>query len=128
LAAERFLIDPSVHRRRTLYLWSRTRDLLLKLDRCRGAALLREIAELISGDTATTEADARAGMLLSRPSATRARGVADRDWMDRLLRGTIRLTEIEDLGDTEVTALLLARIKSGSLRQRTLSATLSTTP
>src|SRR5262249_18897530 len=56
LAAERFLIDPSVHCRRTLYLWGRARDLLLKLDRCRGAALLREIAELISGDTATTEA------------------------------------------------------------------------
>src|SRR5215469_18919595 len=48
LAAERFLIDPSVHRRRTLYLWGRARDLLLKLDRCRAAALLREIAELIS--------------------------------------------------------------------------------
>jgi len=31
LAAERFLIDPSVHRRRTLYLWGRARDLLLKL-------------------------------------------------------------------------------------------------
>lgn len=118
LAAERFLIDPSVHHRRKLYLWGRARDLLLKLDRCRGAALLREIAELISGDTATTEADARAGKFLSRPSATRARSVADRDWMNRLLRGAIRLTEIEDLGDAEVTALLLARIKSGPLRQR----------
>jgi transposase len=118
LAAERFIIDPSVHRRRTLYLWGRARDLLLKLDRCRGAALLREIAELISGDTAATEVNARAGRLLSRPSATRAGGVADCDWMDRLLRGAIRLTEIEDLGDAEVTALLLARIKSGSLRQR----------
>src|SRR5690349_17505109 len=118
LADERFLIDPSVHRRRTLYLWGRARNLLLKLDRCRGAALLREIAELISGDTATTEANARAGKLWSRPRATRARGVADRDWMDRLLRGTMRLTEIEDLVDPEVAALLLTRIKSGSLRQR----------
>src|SRR5215467_7061864 len=118
LATERFLIDPSGHRRRTLYLWGRARDLLLKLDRCRGAALVREIAKLISGDTATVEADARAGTLLSRPSATRARDLADRDWMDRLLRGAIRLTEVQDLGDAEVTALLLARIKSGSLRQR----------
>jgi transposase len=73
---------------------------------------------LISGDTATTEANARTGKLWSRPRATRARGVADRDWMDRLLRGTMRLTEIEDLVDPEVAALLLTRIKSGSLRQR----------
>src|SRR5215469_1257164 len=118
LAAERFLINPSVHRRRTLYLWGRARDLLLKLDRCRGAALLREIAELTSGETATTEADAQAGTLLSRPSATRARSVADRDWMDGLLRGGIRLTEIEELEDAEGMALLFHRIKSGPLRQR----------
>jgi transposase len=118
LAAKSFSSDPSVYRRRTLYLWGRARDLLFKLDRCRGAALLREIAELISGETATTDADAEAGALLSRPSAIRARTVADRDWMDRLLRGGIRLTEIEDLADAEMTALLLARLKSGSLRQR----------
>jgi transposase len=118
LAAERFSIDPSVYRRRTLYLWGRARDLLLKIDRCRGAALLRNVAELISGDTAATEADLRAGTLLSRPRATRARGVADRGWMDRLLRGAIRLAEIEGLGDAEVTALLLAQIKSGSLGKR----------
>ena len=118
LAAERCLIDPSVHRRRTLYLWGRARDLLLKLDRCRGAALLREIAELTSGETATTEAYAQAVTLLSRPSATRARSVADRDWMNGLLRGGIRLTEIEELADAEVTALLLTRLKSGALRQR----------
>src|SRR5215472_5984089 len=117
LAAERCLIDPSVHRRRTLYLWGRARDLVLKLDRCRGAALLREIAELISGDTAATEADARAHRLLSRPSAARARG-ADRDWMDRLLRGATGITEIEYLGNAEVAALLLTQIKSGSLRER----------
>jgi hypothetical protein len=119
LLTERLLSsDPSVHRRRTLYLWGRARDLLFRLDRCRGAALLRGIAELISGETATTDADAEAGALLSRPSAIRARTVADRDWMDRLLRGGIRLTEIEDLADAEMTALLLAQIKSGSLRER----------
>jgi transposase len=118
LAAERFSSDPSVYRRRTLYLWGRARDLVLKLDRCRGAALLREIAELISGDTAATEADARAHRLLSRPSAACARGVADRHWMDRLLRGATGITEIEDLGNAEMTALLLAQIKSGSLRER----------
>ena len=38
--------------------------------------------------------------------------------MDRLLRGAIQITEIEDLGDTEGMALLLDRIKSGPLRQR----------
>ena len=63
LAAERFSIDPSVYRRRTLYLWGKARDLLLKIDRCRGAALLRNVTELINGDTATTEANLGAGTL-----------------------------------------------------------------
>src|ERR1700752_4672539 len=39
LAAERLLTGPSVYRRRTLCLWSRARELVLKLDRRRGAAL-----------------------------------------------------------------------------------------
>ena len=38
LAAERLSTDPSAYRRRTLYLWSRARDVVLKLDRRRGAA------------------------------------------------------------------------------------------
>lgn len=49
LAANRRSLNPYVYRRRTLYLWGRTRDLILKLDRCRGAGFLREIAELING-------------------------------------------------------------------------------
>jgi hypothetical protein len=49
LAAERHSIDPTAYRRRALYLWGRTRDIILKLDRPRGAALLRETAEMING-------------------------------------------------------------------------------
>jgi transposase len=118
LAAERLSIDPSAYRRRVLYLWGRARDLVLKLDRRRGAALLREIAELISGNTTAAEANARAGEPSSRRGVARARAVADRDWMDRLLRAAIRTTEIAALGDPDERALLLAQIKSGPLRQR----------
>jgi transposase len=118
LAAKRLLIDCAIYRRRTLYLWGRVRDLTLKLDRRRGAALLREVAELINGGATTTGADARTGVLWSRPSATRAKVVADREWMDRLLRGATGISEIEDLGNAEGEALLLDRIKTGPLRQR----------
>jgi transposase len=118
LAAERLSTDPSAYRRRTLYLWSRARDLVLKLDRRRGAALLREIAELVSGNTISVGANAGAGMTLSRRGIKHARGVADRDWMDRLLRGGLQAAKIEALRDVEGLALLLARIKSGPLRER----------
>ena len=112
LAASRRSINSCVYRRRALYLWGRARDLILKLDRPRGAALLRAIAELINGDSTSTETDARALPI------TRAKCVADRDWMDRLLRGAMQITEIEGLGKAEEIALLLVRIKSGPLRQR----------
>ena len=46
LAGRRPAIEQSAYRRRALYLWSRARDLVLKLDRPRGAALLREIRPL----------------------------------------------------------------------------------
>jgi hypothetical protein len=118
LAAERFLIGPSVYRRRTLCLWGRARDLVLRLDRSRCAALLRDISGLINEGIAATEIEARMSTLSSRPGSTRARGAADRDWMDRLLRGAVRITEVESLGTTEETAPLLLRIKSGPLRQR----------
>ena len=114
LAAERLSTDPSAYRRRTLYLWSRARDVVLKLDRRRGAALLREIAELVNGNTTSIGANARAVMPLSR----RARGVADRNWMDRLLRGALQAADIGVLTDVEGLALLLARIKSGPIRER----------
>jgi hypothetical protein len=55
LAAQRHSIDPTAYRRRALYQWGRTRDLVLKLDRPRGAALLRETAEVINGTTTATE-------------------------------------------------------------------------
>jgi transposase len=118
LAAERLSTDPSAYRRRTLYLWCRARDLVLKLDRRRGAALLREIAELVNGNTTSVGANAGAGMPLSRRGIKRTRGVADRNWMDRLLRGALHAAEIDALRDVEGLALLLARIKSGPLRER----------
>src|SRR5215472_13434973 len=49
LAHRRPSIKQSAYRRRALYLWNRARDLVLKLNRPRGAALLREMAEVISG-------------------------------------------------------------------------------
>ena len=49
LAGRRPSIEQSAYRRRALYLWNRARDLVLKLDRPRGAALLRDMAEVISG-------------------------------------------------------------------------------
>jgi transposase len=118
LAAERLLTDPSVYRRRTLCLWSRARELVLKLDRRRGAALLRDIAELVNGNTTPVEANAKAGTTLSRRGIRRARGLADRDWMDRLLRGALQAAEIAALKDVEGLDLLLATVKSGPLRQR----------
>jgi transposase len=118
LAAERLITDPSVYRRRTLCLWSRARELVLKLDRRRGAALLQEIAELVNGNTTPVEANAKAGTTLSRRGIRRARGLADRDWMDRLLRGALLAAEIAALKDVEGLALLLATVKSGPLRQR----------
>lgn len=127
LAAERHFIDPTAYRRRALYLWGRTRDLILQLDRPRGAAFLRETAELINGTTTATEPNSGstsegAGARLSRPGGTRARGGTVREWLDCLLRGEIQIAGLRDLGSIEGLPLLLARINDGTLRQRKKAA------
>jgi transposase len=127
LAVERHFIDPTAYRRRALYLWGRTRDLILQLDRPRGAAFLRETAELINGTTPATELNSGstsvgAGARLSRPGGTRARGGTVRKWLDCLLRGEIQIAGLRDLGSIEGLPLLLARINDGTLRQRKKAA------
>jgi transposase len=130
LAAQRHSIDPTAYRRRALYQWGRTRDLVLKLDRPRGAALLRETAEVINGTTTATELNSGrllstslgAGTRSSRPGGTRTRGGTIREWFDRLLRGEMRLTDLGDLGSIEGLPLLLGRINNGTLRQRKKAA------
>jgi hypothetical protein len=99
LAGERNSIDPSVYRRRLLRLWGRARDLVLTLNRREGATLLRQMAELINGNCAAIQPSVQASALSSRPGSIRARGIADRDWMDRLLRGVITTTEVKGLGE-----------------------------
>ena len=126
LAAQRHSIDPTAYRCRALYQWGRTRDLVLKLDRPRGAALLREMAEVINGTTAVTELDSGrlpstslgAGTRSSRPGGTRARGGTVREWLDRLLRREMRITDLGDLDRIEGLPLLIGRINNGTLRQR----------
>jgi len=130
LAAQRYSIDPTAYRRRALYQWGRTRDLVLKLDRPRGAALLRETAEVINGTTAATElnsggwpsASLGAGTRSSRPGGTRARGGTVREWLDRLQRGEMRIPDLGDLDRIEGLPLLLGRINNGTLRQRKKAA------
>jgi transposase len=130
LAAQRHSIDPTAYRRRALYQWGRTRDLVLKLDRSRSAALLRETAEVINGTTTATElnfgrlpsASLGARTRSSRPGGTRARGGAVREWLDRLLRGEMRITNLGDLGRIEGLPLLIGRINNGTLRQRKKAA------
>jgi hypothetical protein len=85
LAGERNSIDPSVYRRRLLRLWGRARDLVLTLNRREAAALLDQVAELINGCSAATPLSVSASTLSPRPGSIRAKGIADRDWMDRLL-------------------------------------------
>lgn len=114
LAAQRYSIDPTAYRRRALYQWGRTRDLVLKLDRPRGAALLRETAEVINGTTAATELNSGgwpstslgAGTRSSRPGGTRARGGTVREWLDRLQRGEMRIPDLGDLDRIEGLPLL----------------------
>ena len=128
LAAERHSIDPAAYRRRALYQWGRTLDLVLKLDRARGAALLRETAEVING----TATELNSGRLLStslkadtrssRLGGTRARGRAVREWLDGLLRGEMRISNLGDLGSIEGLPLLIGRINNGTLRQRKKAA------
>ncbi len=130
LATLRRSIDPTAYRRRALYQWGRTRDLVLKLDRPRGAALLRETAEVINGATNATELNSgrlpstslAAGTRSNRPGGTRARGGTVREWLDRLLRGEMRITDLGDLDRIEGLPLLIGRINNGTLRQRKKAA------
>jgi transposase len=130
LAAQRHSIDPTAYRRRALYQWGRTRDLVLKLDRPRGAALLRETAEVINGTTTATELNSGrwpstslgAGTRSSWPGGTRARDGTVREWLDRLLRGEMRITDLGDLDRIEGLLLLLGWINNGTLRQRKKAA------
>jgi transposase len=129
-AAQRHSIDPTVYRRRALYQWGRTRDLVLKLDRPRGAALLRETAEVINGTTTATELNSGglsstslgAGTHSSRLGGTGARGGTVREWLDRLLHGEMHITDLGDLGSIEGLPLLIGRINNGTLRQRKKAA------
>jgi transposase len=130
LATQRHSIDPTSYRRRALSQWGRTRDLVLKLDRPRGAALLRETAEVINGATTATELNSgmlpstslAAGTRSNRPGGTRARGGTVREWLDRLLRGKMRITDLGDLDRIEGLPLLIGRINNGTLRQRKKAA------
>jgi transposase len=104
--AERQSINPNTYRHRTLHLWGRTRDLILNLNRARGAALLCEIAEVINGTTTPTE----------------LRGGTAREWLDRLLREEMRIAGLGDLGSVEGLPLLMAQINTGTHRQRKKAA------
>src|SRR3954447_19913239 len=118
LAGERNSIDPSVYHRRLLRLRGRARDLVLTLNRCEAAALLHQVAELINGNSAATPPSVSASTHSPPPGSIRAKGIADRDWMDRLLRGAIKTAEIEPLVDIKGIGLLLGHIKSGPLYQQ----------
>jgi transposase len=112
LAATRHSIDPTAYRRRALYLWGRTRDIILKLDRPRGAALLRETAEMING------ASVAAGTRSSRPVGTHSKVGTVCEWLDRLLRGEMRVGDLRDLSGIDGLPILIARTNDGTLRQR----------
>jgi hypothetical protein len=123
LAAQRHSIEPIAWRRRALYLWGRTRDHVLRLDRSRGSSLLRDIAEAINGITATTTPKSHRSLTgysetgRNIPS-TELRGEAARRWLDGLLRGEMRLASLGDLGSADRLTFLLGRTKDGTLRQR----------
>jgi transposase len=68
--------------------------------------LLCEIAEVINGTTTTTE----------------LRGETAREWLERLLRGEMRIAGLGDLGSVEGLPLLVAQINNGTLRQRKKAA------
>src|SRR5215469_12497763 len=131
LAGRRPSIEQSAYRRRALYLWSRARDFVLKLDRPRGAALLREMAEVISGPADRNELNSNSSYSLStgkgarssRPCSTRSGSKLVRDWFDRLLRGEMRIADLSDLS-IEGLPLLVARLNDGTLRQRKKAATI----
>jgi transposase len=113
LASRRQSIDPIAYRRRTLYLWARARDLVIKLDRSHGASVLRDIAETISGIGAETDGNT---------PGTELKGKAARRWIDGLLRGEMRLASLGDLGPAEQLTVLRGRAKDGTLRQRKKAA------
>jgi len=118
LAGERNSIEPSVYCRRALRLWGRVRDLIFTLNRREAATLPNQVAELINGNSAAAPPSVSANMLSPRPGSIRAKGIADRDWMDRLLRGAVKTAGIEPLADIKGIALLLGQIKSGPLYQQ----------
>jgi hypothetical protein len=76
LAAERRSIDPTAYRRRALHLWGCTRDIILKLDRPRGAALLRETAEMINGVSVGLARSSRPGGTHSKVERSRPLRIA----------------------------------------------------
>jgi transposase len=125
LAAQRHSIDPIAYRRRVLYLWARARDFVLKLDRPQGARLLSDIAEVINEMTARTPPKSTR-LLTGRSDAgeniAELRGDAARRWLDRLLRGEIRLADLRDLGPAGRLTVLLERTRNGTLRQRKKAA------
>ena len=132
LAGRRPSIEPTAYRRRAFYLWGRARDLVLKLDRPRGAALLREMAEVISGPADRNELNSDRsysfsvgmGTRSSRPCGTRSGRKLVRDWLDRLMRGDMRIADLSDLLSIEGLPLLVARVNDGTLRQRKKAATI----
>jgi transposase len=132
LAGRRPSIEPIAYQRRALYLWGRARDLVLKVDRPRGAALLREMAEVISRPADGNELNSRrsysfsvgVSTRLSRPCVTRSGSKLVRDWLDRLLRGEMRIADLSDLRSIEELPLLIAKINDGTLRQRKKAATI----
>jgi transposase len=127
LAAQRHSIEPIVYRRRALYLWGRTRDLVLNLDRPQGSSLLRDIAEAIDGITATTTPKSHRSLTGCSETggnipSTELRGEAARRWLDGLLRGEMGLASLGDLGPADQLTFLLGRTKDGTLRQRKKAA------
>jgi hypothetical protein len=97
-------------------------DLILKLDRGRGAALPPDVAEVIDGThtiAGTNEMSVPPpGFSSRRLRNVRARAVIDREWLERLLRGATPITELRNLHGREELPLLPARIHNGRLRQR----------
>jgi transposase len=124
LASQRHSIDPTAYRRRSLYLWGRARDLVLKLDRSQGASLLRDIGEAINGITPATVMPKFQRSMTGcaetgrDTSGAELKGEAAHGWIDGLLRGEMRLANLGDLGPAEQITVLCERAKDGTLRQR----------
>ena len=121
LSADREVVEAASYRRRSLYLWARARDLTFKLDRRRGAQLLRDLADIIHDPKnafETTGARLSSSDGLARPNSARTRAVIDREYLDRLLRGKAQIFDFGDPDRSEGLSLLWSRISNGSLRQR----------